>query len=256
MRKVEKNHVVLLSHIIYVIYNTSDLNEMRREVMNLLGHAIPFNNANFFLIGRREDGEEVLTDLINLNSLPNPASEIDSILERYMEEYSLLDALHWLYNAKRPMAYRTSDYLSEDEFENTVYYKEFYEPFNVHHGAQMVFASGGNCLGLLTLFRAKDQPNFTDTEIFFLDNIKDHMSARLRLENQKALASNGNCTDFMKKYELTRRECEILQLLFEGKENEEIAEELFISENTLRRHIYNMYTKIGIQHRWQLHYLK
>ena len=120
----------------------------------------------------------------------------------------------------------------------------------------MVFASGGNCLGLLTLFRAKDQPNFTDTEIFFLDNIKDHMSARLRLENQKALASNGNCTDFMKKYELTRRECEILQLLFEGKENEEIAEELFISENTLRRHIYNMYTKMVIQHRWQLHYLK
>ena len=120
----------------------------------------------------------------------------------------------------------------------------------------MVFASGGKCLGLLTLFRAKDQPDFSDTEIFFLDNIKDHMSARLRHENQKAKSSSHDCSHLMKKYELTRRECEILELLFEGKEKEEIADELFIAENTLRRHIYNIYTKMGIQDRWQLHYLK
>lgn len=256
MSTLEKNHVNLLSHIIYVIYNNHDLNDMRREVIDLIGHAVPFNNANFFLIGRRDDGKEVLTDLINLNSLDNPASEIDSILKRYMEEFSELDSLHWLYNAKRPLAYRTSDYLSDTEFENTSYYKEFYEPFNVHHGAQMIFASGGNCLGLLSFFRAKDQPNFSDTEIFFLDNIKDHMSARLRIENQKMASSNLTSTYFMKKFDLTRRECEILDLLLEGKENDEIATELFIAENTLRRHIYNMYTKMGIQNRWQLHYLK
>jgi len=256
MNTLQKNHVNLLSHIIYVIYNTDDLNEMRREVMNLIQHAIPFNNANFFLIERRDGGHDFLTDLININSLTNSAEEVDSILERYMEEYPELDSLHWLYNAKRPMAYRTSDYISEVEFENTVYYKEFYEPFNVHHGAQMVFASGGNCLGLLTLFRSKDSPNFTDTEIFFLDNIKDHMSVRLRQENEKTASSGHNCAALMKKYELTRRECEILELLFEGKEKEEIADELFIAENTLRRHIYNIYTKMGIQDRWQLHYLK
>ena len=253
---IEKNHINLLSHIIYVIYNTSDLNEMRREVMGLLQHAVPFNNANFFLIEKRDGGREFLTDLININTLSNPASEIDSILERYQEEYAEIDSLHWLYNAKRPLTYRTSDYLSESEFENTTYYKEFYEPFNVHHGAQMVFASGGNCLGLLTLFRPKDQPNFTDTEIFFLDNIKDHMSVRLRQKSSDKHTPDQSSTALMKKYELTRRECEILELLLEGKEKEQIAEELFIAENTLRRHIYNMYTKMGIQHRWQLHYLK
>lgn len=256
MNTIEKNHINLLSHIIYVIYNTTNLDKMRREVMDLIGHAIPFNNANFFLIERREDGQEFLTDLINVNSLLNPPEEIDNILARYMDEFSAVDSLHWLYNAKRPLTYRTSDYLSENEFENTTYYKEFYEPFNVHHGAQMVFASGGSCLGLLTLFRAKDQPNFSDTEIFFLDNIKDHMSARLRQENSNKPSSEHDCTALMKKYELTRRECEILELLYEGKEKEEIAEELFIAENTLRRHIYNIYVKMGIQHRWQLHYLK
>lgn len=256
MSTLEKNHVNLLSHIIYVIYNTADPDQMRREVMKLLKSAVPFNNANFFLIDRRQDGKEYLSDLININSLPNPASDIDSILSRYMEEYSEVDSLHWLYNSKRPMAYRISDYLSEDEFENSIYYKEFHEPYHVHHGAQMVFASGGNCLGLLSIFRAKEQPNFSDTEIFFLSNITDHMSARLHQENQKTQTSTRDCSYFMRKYELTRRECEILEMLFEGRQNEEIAEELFIAENTLRRHIYNMYTKMGIGSRWELHYLK
>lgn len=256
MGTLEKNHVNLLSHIIYVIYNTSDLEQMRREVMKLLKSVVPFNNANFFLTERRDDGRELLTDLINVNSLPNSASDINNILDRYMKEYPDLDSLHWLYIAKRPMAYRTSDYLSEAEFENTIYYKEFYEPYHVHHSAQMVFASGGNCLGLLSLFRAKDQPNFSDTEIFFLSTIIDHMSVRLRQERQKSQASNQDCSYYMRKYNLTRRECEILQLLFEGKKSEEIAKELFIAENTLRRHIYNMYSKMGIKNRWELHYLK
>ena len=256
MSTLEKNHVNLLSHIIHVIYNTADLDQMRREVMELLKHAIPFNNANFFLIDHKDDGTEVLKDLINVNSLSNPQSEIEDILDCYMKEFSDLDSLHWLYTTKKTIVYRTSDYLSECEFENSRYYKEFYLPFNVHHGAQMVFASDDICLGLLTLFRAKDQPNFSDTEIFFLDNIKDHMSARLSREFKAAEAVNRDCSYFMQKFDLTRRECEILDLLFEGKQSEEIAEELFISENTLRRHIYNMYTKMGIKSRWELHYLK
>lgn len=256
MGTIEKNHMNLLSHIIYVIYNTADFDQMRREVINLLKSVVPFNNANFFRIEHREDGKEILSDLLNVNFLPNPDSEIDHILDRYMKEYAELDSLHWLYIAKRPLAYRTSDYLSDDEFENTTYYKEFYEPFHVHHSAQMVFASGGRCLGLLSLFRAKDQPNFTDTEIFFLSTIIDHMSVRLRQEKQKSQSFMQDYSSYMRKYDLTRRECEILKLLFEGKENDVIANELFIAENTLRRHIYNMYSKMGIKSRWELHYLK
>lgn len=54
MDRIEKNEVSLLSHIIYTIYNTPDIAQMRLEVLQLLKYAVPFDTANFFLI-REED---------------------------------------------------------------------------------------------------------------------------------------------------------------------------------------------------------
>jgi len=50
---------------------------------------------------------------------------------------------------------------------------------------------------------------------------------------------------------LTRREREILQLLALGLSNQEMAERLFIAEGTLKRHIANLYQKIGVHNRAQ-----
>ncbi len=52
--------------------------------------------------------------------------------------------------------------------------------------------------------------------------------------------------------ELSRREREILSLMLEGLNNTEIANQLFISEQTVKNHIYNIYTKLGIHNRLQV----
>jgi two-component system, NarL family, response regulator NreC len=46
---------------------------------------------------------------------------------------------------------------------------------------------------------------------------------------------------------LTTREREVLKLLAEGKKNQEIAEVLFISPNTVRRHRYNIMEKLNLK---------
>jgi DNA-binding NarL/FixJ family response regulator len=46
---------------------------------------------------------------------------------------------------------------------------------------------------------------------------------------------------------LTMREREILKLLAEGKKSHEIAEALYISVNTVRRHRYNIMSKLDIK---------
>ena len=51
--------------------------------------------------------------------------------------------------------------------------------------------------------------------------------------------------------DLTRREREILQLLAIGLSNQEIAERLFIAEGTLKRHVANLYQKLGVHNRTQ-----
>jgi ATP/maltotriose-dependent transcriptional regulator MalT len=50
---------------------------------------------------------------------------------------------------------------------------------------------------------------------------------------------------------LTRRENEILQLLAVGLSNQEMAEKLVIAEGTLKRHVANLYQKLGVHNRAQ-----
>lgn len=48
---------------------------------------------------------------------------------------------------------------------------------------------------------------------------------------------------------LSQREAEVLRLVALGKSNREIGEGLVISEGTARRHVSNIYQKIGVNNR-------
>ena len=50
---------------------------------------------------------------------------------------------------------------------------------------------------------------------------------------------------------LTEREHEVLRLLLEGASNHEIARRLVVSVNTVKRHVYNLCGKLGVQSRTQ-----
>lgn len=50
---------------------------------------------------------------------------------------------------------------------------------------------------------------------------------------------------------LTQREMEILNLLGSGFSNMEISENLFVSENTVKSHLYNIFKKIDVNNRIQ-----
>ncbi|RBW71548.1 helix-turn-helix domain-containing protein [Bacillus taeanensis] len=50
---------------------------------------------------------------------------------------------------------------------------------------------------------------------------------------------------------LTKREREVFELLVQDKTTKDIAEELFISEKTVRNHISNTMQKLGVKGRSQ-----
>ena len=50
---------------------------------------------------------------------------------------------------------------------------------------------------------------------------------------------------------LTRRECEVLQLLADGKSNRSIGETLYISEKTVKNHVSNILQKMNVNDRTQ-----
>ena len=46
-----------------------------------------------------------------------------------------------------------------------------------------------------------------------------------------------------------------MRLVYEGKNNPEIADALFISRNTVKKHLQNIYEKTGVNSRMELVYV-
>lgn len=79
----------------------------------------------------------------------------------------------------------------------------------------------------------------------------------LQINKLKDKVSNNNATSeqhFLEKYsefDLSKREVEVLTLISKGYTNSEISEQLFVSQNTIKTHIKNIYLKLDVKNRIQ-----
>lgn len=55
----------------------------------------------------------------------------------------------------------------------------------------------------------------------------------------------------LQRHGLSKREWEVLSLLSEGFSNQEIADKLFVSLNTVKTHVSNLYLKLDVKRRTQ-----
>lgn len=75
------------------------------------------------------------------------------------------------------------------------------------------------------------------------------MGGKLFSELRDLLRHNGVAS--RGRTDLTGRELEVLSLVGEGKTSKEIADDLFISENTVRNHVRNILDKLGMKSRFE-----
>jgi DNA-binding CsgD family transcriptional regulator len=73
------------------------------------------------------------------------------------------------------------------------------------------------------------------------------LAAKLTALREKIAARRGGRPDYPDG--LTEREVEVLRLIATGKSNREIGEALVISENTVIRHVSNIFSKTGVANR-------
>ena len=79
------------------------------------------------------------------------------------------------------------------------------------------------------------------TFITVLDREEDGMSDRRTLK--------GRINDVCEQDKLTPRERDLMELIYAGMSNKEIAETLFLSESTVKTHIYNIFRKLEVKNR-------
>lgn len=73
-----------------------------------------------------------------------------------------------------------------------------------------------------------------------------------RLATENAASGGNRPVEYRKPLHLlTKRECQVLQLLADGKSNRAVAETLYISEKTVKNHVSNILQKMNVNDRTQ-----
>jgi two-component system, NarL family, nitrate/nitrite response regulator NarL len=77
-------------------------------------------------------------------------------------------------------------------------------------------------------------------------------SVGVLVEALRETLDNGNGSKSPKDYGLTRREVDIITKIASGRSNKEVGEEFAISERTVKHHLTNIFSKVGVSSRLQL----
>jgi len=106
---------------------------------------------------------------------------------------------------------------------------------------QRVVVKGPNHTRFSVISRALDQgSDWEDSRLFMVS-----------IEEQSPPA-NINPQYLMDTFHLSRRETDVVDLLFLGLKNAQIAGKLFVSEVTIKKHLQNIYDKVGVNNRTTL----
>lgn len=240
MKQMNTSDWIVLNTIIYKIYTTEDFRAMRGELLEQLKLVLDFDSADFFLanIG----GKPGLRDPVTYNC--------DGI---YPQTYDELDYSRGIMYSGKSLVYRETDIISDEKRMETEYYKKVYSPNNWHYSLQVILAREKEFLGVITLYRTIGKDNFHYDDIFVMDMLKDHIAFRMYQERRKVSSGKLTVAQAAAKYELTKREETILGLLMSGMDNAAVCEKLVISVNTLKKHVLNIYQKLGIRNRMQMY---
>ncbi len=95
----------------------------------------------------------------------------------------------------------------------------------------------------------KDSPNNWIFSLSVYESPKPYVCIYIIEEK---FSNRFDLNDMRKQFRLTRRETDVLRQVLDGLQNSEIAEELEISEQTIKDYLSNIYSKIGVKNRFDL----
>jgi DNA-binding NarL/FixJ family response regulator len=129
-----------------------------------------------------------------------------------------------------------------------------YERFLRAHGlgdqAALYLRAAGAIVGGVTLLRDADAPPFEPHELGLLRRLQPLLEHVYVEAHEPSLASDRHGALLM--VTLTAREAEVAELVGAGATNAEIARALYMSLGTVKTHLRQIYSKLGVRNRTQL----
>ena len=237
-----------------------DMSRFKRSVLDILSRNLDAERSIFMHQGPEAPGPDLSVRNLEQQSLND-----------YVRYYFQKDPLKILAGA--PGACRVSggpipgrkvvslfDLTHHRSFLRSEYYNEFLRPQRIYRELGSFLSAGGGMCGYIGLFRTAGERDFSPTDIRLFNLLSNYVSLamenlhlRFRV-NGRGFTTGGPGQERAERelgagFGLSPREIQVVMLILEGLKNAQIAERLFISEVTVKKHVQHICAKLGVSTR-------
>ncbi|MGB8452362.1 MAG: LuxR C-terminal-related transcriptional regulator [Anaerocolumna sp.] len=235
----------MINQILLELYSIRRMEELTERLFNMFRVLVPYSQGYFLMFDEHNGIDTEKSRFIYMSK---------EVQEKYLKHFYDMDYLNYIFEfTVDTSTYRDTDILDDNIRKNTKFYKEFLRPFNIPFGCGIVLLKKRKMLGIINLFRNRETGNFSDREMQILDTLKLHIENIIYnltlMEERKQI---GKIENFSKKFQLSAREQEVVELMEKGFSNKEIENILLISLSTVKKHVNHIYSKTGVKSRTQL----
>ncbi|TSI11064.1 hypothetical protein FJQ64_02500 [Lysinibacillus sp. BW-2-10] len=215
---------------------TNPITDFRTHVLKTFKDLFGYHQSNFWLA----DNHTNLVDPIRLN-----------VEQHVMNDY-LNGCSQWDYHMPKHIEHklakqrvlRIEDIIPLKQYESESYYNEFMRKHGLYYQMVAYIINRGKLLGGIAFVRSKSDKPFTLNDVASLEIIVRYLSESMaNLEEQ---AIQIEC--------ISEKEREVIELVQKGLSNKEIAQTLYISIYTVKKHLQNIYKKLNVPNRTSLCY--
>lgn len=239
MIKLDSKTWNIINEGIYHIHAEINLTKLRTDILDILYSLIPYDRA-FFDLGIKKSTHVDFFDPIAKNME-------QKYLKLYFSKYEEVDTMYWFFSQNRTEIYRETDFVSEKMRRDSVFYNEWLKPQNIFYSMGSMVLYKGILYGSINLWRSKKMNDFTDRDIGIMTILNRHISMRFNALFPNGFKKNDDLSSpLISKYHLTKKESLIAGMLYEGKTVRTIATELFLSEDTIKKHSTHIYKKLKV----------
>ena len=217
-------------------------------VMKEMDNIIPYYAANFFTYNQTTQG---------LNKLQSKNISQKAIWEYENYYYAIDDIKEKTFNQKIPI--KSTEIMDYREWGKTEYFNDFLSTNNLYYSCGVDIHYKNKLLGTIGLFREKTDPDYNKKDLHILDVLKGQMANQMFKLNTIEMMKKNTNKEVDKKlakseqvFNLTDREVELINHLIDGKNNKQLADELYISINTVKKHLNNIFRKTEVNNRTEL----
>lgn len=217
-----------INKVLLEMYDITDIDQFTERVLKTYRMLIPYTKGYFIVFNEAGGIESEKSSFIEMEP---------GVYEEYLDSYYEKDYMKYTFElSEHTITYRDTDIMEESLRQKTEFYQGFLKPNHIPFGAGI--------------------GDFSDKDMFILEVLKGHLSHKLAglLNGTKQAAGDRNkmLAHLAAEFELSEREKEALTCMDGGMTNAQIAENMGISLSTVKKHVYHIFEKVGVDTRAQL----